>query len=165
MGKKSRSVPKTMPMRALDEKGVPYKVHIHARKLYTAEGVAEDVGVELARVVKAMVVRRSDGSFVVAVIPGHRRLSLKKLGAMLKDKGLELASARDVQRVTGFQVGAVSVLGFRRRDIPVYIDRGVLEYETIIISSGRPDMGLEVNPQELRDALGASVGDFASETA
>ncbi len=161
--KKAKGVPKTMPMRALDELGVPYKIHVHARKLYTAEGVADDVGIELARVVKAMVVRRSDGSFAVAVIPGDRRLSLKKLGAFLKDKDLELASARDVQRVTGFQVGAVSVLGFRRRDIPVFIDQKVLEYETVIISSGRPDAGLEVNPQELRQALGAQVGSFSSE--
>jgi len=162
MAKKARVTAKTMPMRALEERGIPYQVHAHARKLYTAEGVAEDLGIPVAQVVKAMIVRRSDRSFVLVVIPGDKRLSLKKLGAVLNDKGLELASARDVQRVTGFQVGAVSVLGFRRSDIAAYMDEGVLEQETVIISSGRPDAGLEVKPQDLLQVLGAQVGDFAS---
>ncbi len=162
MGKKAKASAKTMPMRVLEEKGVPYQVHAHARKLYTAEGVAEDLGIPVAQVVKAMIVRLSDRSFVLAIIPGNKQLSLKKLGAVLNDKGLEMASARDVQRVTGFQVGAVSVLGFRRSDIAAYMDEGVLEQEMVIISSGRPDAGLEVKPRDLLQALGAQAGDFAS---
>ena len=43
-----------------------------------------------------------------------------------------------------------------------YVDEGVLEQETVIISSGRPDAGLEVKPQALLQALEAQVGDFAS---
>lgn len=162
MGKKAKASAKTMPMRVLEEKGVPYQVHRHARKLYTAEGVAEDLGIPVAQVVKAMIVRLSDRSFVLAIIPGNKQLSLKKLGAVLNDKGLEMASARDMQRVTGFQVGAVSVLGFRRSDIAAYMDEGVLEQEMVIISSGRPDAGLEVKPRDLLQALGAQAGDFAS---
>ena len=54
------------------------------------------------------------------------------------------------------------MVGFRRSDIAAYVDRSVLVEETVVISSGRPDAGLEVNPQELVQALGAEVGDFAS---
>ena len=162
MGKKGPSKGKTLPMRALDEKGVRYQVHVHGRKLFGAEGVAEDLGIPVAHVVKAMIVRRSDRSFALVVVPGDKRLSLKKLGGELKDKGLELASERDVQRVTGFQVGAVSVLGFRRSDIGVYVDRGVLDLSTAIISSGCHDAGLEVQAGELVRALEPHVGDFIS---
>lgn len=165
MAGKSKSFAKTMPMRALEEKGIPYEVHTHTRKLYTAEGVAEDLSIPVAQVVKAGQghgVRCSDRSFVLAVIPGDKRLSLKKLRAVLKDKGLELASAREKQRVTGFQVGAVAVLGFRRSDVAAYVDEGVLEQEGIITSSGRPDAGLEVKPQDVLQVLEAQVGDFAS---
>jgi len=75
------------------------------------------------------------------VISGDRRLSLKKAGALLGDKALRLASARDVVRVTGFQVGSVSVLGFRRDDIAGYVDRQVLDLPQVIISAGRPERG------------------------
>jgi Cys-tRNA(Pro)/Cys-tRNA(Cys) deacylase len=134
---------------------------MQARKQFTAEGVAEDLRVPVASVVKAMIVQRSDGTFALIVIPGDRQLSLKKAGALLNDKGLSLAQGRDVQRVTGYQVGAVSVIGFRRPDMPAYLDRAVLDLDMLVISSGRPDAGLALSPADLQRAIeGAKVGDF-----
>jgi len=160
MAKKKKQTAKTLPMRILEEKGVAYKVRDQARKQFTAEGVAEDLGVPVAWVIKAMIVQRSDRSFALVAIPGDRQLSLKGVGAVLGDKTVQMANQRDVQRVTGYQVGAVSVLGFRRDDIPSYLDRHVLALERAIISSGRPDMGLELAPADLLQALGAQVDDF-----
>jgi Cys-tRNA(Pro) deacylase len=162
MAKKKKGTAKTMPMRILDDKGIAYEPRQQARKQYTAEGVAEDLGVPVPWVVKAMILQRSDRSFVLVAIPGDLQLSLKKVGSVLGDKNVTLANQRDVQRVTGQQVGAVSVLGYRRDDIPAYLDQHVLELERAIISSGRPDMGLELDPGDLVVALGAKVDDFAT---
>jgi Cys-tRNA(Pro)/Cys-tRNA(Cys) deacylase len=158
---KKKGTTKTMPMRILDEVGIPYEPRQQARKQFTAEGVAEDLGVPLAWVVKAMILQRSDRSFVLVVIPGDRQLSLKNVGTVLGDKKITMAGERDVQRVTGYQVGAVSVLGFRREDVRSYLDQGVLALERAIISSGRPDMGLAMDPHDLLRALDARVGQFA----
>ena len=160
MAKKKKAAAKTLPMRILEEKGIFYEPRQQARKQLTAEGVANDLGVPVAWVVKAMIVQGSDRSFALVVVPGDRQLSLKKVGAALGDKHVAMAQGRDVQRVTGYQVGAVSVLGFRRDDVPSYLDRHVLELERTIISSGRPDMGLEMDPRDLQRALGAQVGDL-----
>jgi Cys-tRNA(Pro)/Cys-tRNA(Cys) deacylase len=170
MSKKAKAGAKTMPMRALDEKGIPYQVHQQSSKQFTAEGVAEDLGVPVAQVVKAMLVQRStspaggSSSFVLFVIPGDRRLSLKKVAAALSDKKVQLASQRDVERVTSFQVGAVSVLGLRRDDVPGYVDEGVLDLEQVIISAGRPDTGLALLPTDMVQAIeGCQVGDFCED--
>ena len=160
MAKKKKTTAKTLPMRILDKKAIPYEPRQQARKQFSAEGVAEDLGVPVAWVVKAMILQRSDRSFVLVVIPGNLQLSLKKVGTALGDKHVTMAQQRDVQRVTGYQVGAVSVLGYRRDDVPGYLDQRILELERLIISSGRPDMGLEMAPQDLLQTLGAQVGDF-----
>lgn len=162
MARRAKITSKTLPMRALEEAGVDYEILPHARKQYTAEGVAEDLGVPLAEVVKAMIVRDSDGSFFLVVVPGDKQLSLKKVAAELEDKGVELATHREAERVTGFRVGAVSVLGFRRSEVPAYVHEGILEEERVIISSGRPDAGLAVDPWDLVPALEAEIGDYAS---
>lgn len=161
MAKKKKAAATTLPMRALDEKGIAYEPRQQARKQLTAEGVAQDLGVPVSWVVKAMIIQRSDRSFALVVIPGDRQLSLKKVGAVLGDKSVALAPHRDVERVTGFQVGAVSVLGYRRDDIPSFVDQSVLALERAIISSGRPDLGLELDPQDLVRALGATVDDLS----
>jgi len=158
---------KTMVMRALEAKGVPYTYHKHARKQYTAEGVAEDLNIPVGWVVKAMIVKRessprSNRDFALVVVPGDRQLSLKKVAEALGEKDVAMALERDVQRVTGFQVGAVSVVGFRRKDITAFVDQGVLALEQAFISSGRPDAGLALEPQDLLRAIeNAQVGDFA----
>lgn len=170
MSKKKKGGAKTIPMRALDEKGILYEVQQGSSKQFTAEGVAEDLGVPVAQVVKAMLVQRSsspgkgESSFVLFVVPGDRRLSLKKVAAKLDDKNVQLASQRDVQRVTGYQVGAVSVLGFRREDVPGYVDQHVLELVQVIISAGRPDAGLALAPADMIRAIdGCQTGDFCEE--
>ena len=153
---------KTMVMRALEAKGVPYTYHKHARKQYTAAGVAEDLNIPVGWVVKAMIVVRPNRDFALVVVPGDRQLSLKKVAEALGEKDIAMASERDVQRVTGFQVGAVSVVGLRRKDIAAFVDQGVLALEQAFISSGRPDAGLAVAPQDLLRAIeNAQVGDFA----
>lgn len=170
MAKKKKGGAKTMPMRVLDEKGFPYDARQQSSKQYTAEGVAEDLGVPVAQVVKAMLVQRSTnpgqgGSpFVLFVVPGDRRLSLKKVAGVLNDKNVQLASERDVQRITGFQVGAVSVLGFRRDDVPGYVDQHVLDLEKVIISAGRPDVGLALVPSDMVRAINeCQTGDFSED--
>lgn len=165
---KAKGLPKTMPMRVLDDKGVPYEVHVHAHKQFTSAGVAEDLGVPTAQVVKAMIVQRSpqgpgQSEFAVMVVPGDRKLSLKKVAAALGDKGVHLAAERDVIRVTGYQIGAVSVLGFRRDDIEGYVDRHVLDLAQVIISAGRPDAGLALAPEGMVRAMGAQVADLCEE--
>lgn len=162
---------KTMPMRALEESGVPYRALPQSRKQYTAEGVAQDLGVPVAQVVKAMLVAHSEGhrgvggsAFALVVIPGDRRLSLRKVGPVLGDKNVSLASERDVERVTGFQVGAVSALGLRREEVPTYLDQRIFDLDQVIISSGRADVGLALSPEGLLQAVkNAFRGDFCED--
>jgi Cys-tRNA(Pro)/Cys-tRNA(Cys) deacylase len=91
--------------------------------------VTEDLGVPVAGVVKAMIVQRSKRDCALVAIPGDRQLSLKKVAEALGEKNIAMASERDVQRVTSFQVGAVSVVGFRRKNIAGYVDQGVLSWK------------------------------------
>ena len=170
MSKKTKVGARTMPMRTLDDKGIQYEVLEGSSRQFTAEGVAEDLGVTVAQVVKAMLIQRStnhgggSGPFVLFVIPGDRRLSLRKVGAAIADKKVQLASQRDVERVTGYQVGAVSVLGFRRNDVPGYVDQHVLELKQVVISAGRPDVGLALAPADMLLAIeGSQTGDFCED--
>ncbi len=94
------------------------------------------------------------------VVPGDRKLSLKKVAAALGDKGVRLAAERDVIRVTGYQIGSVSVAGFRRDDIAGYVDRRVLDLPQVIISAGRPDAGLGAGARRHGGCDGRGDGGF-----
>jgi Cys-tRNA(Pro)/Cys-tRNA(Cys) deacylase len=151
----------TLPIELLEQKGIPYEVHQHEDEQYTAEGVAQDLGVPAAQVVKAMLVRCDGSWYVLVVVPGDERLSLEKVQASVGAGKVNLASKQEVERITGYTVGAVSVIGFRQGGVLTFVDKGVLDLEQVIISSGRPDAGLALSPDDMMDALeGAQVGDF-----
>jgi prolyl-tRNA editing enzyme YbaK/EbsC (Cys-tRNA(Pro) deacylase) len=95
------------------------------------------------------------------VIPGDERLSLEKVRSNVGAGNVNLASKHQVERITGYTVGAVSVIGFRRRGVLAFVDRGVLDLEQVVISSGRTDAGLALSPRDLLAAVeGAQVGNF-----
>ena len=157
-----------MPMRVLENQGIIYQLRQQSQKEYSAEGVAEDLGVPLAQVLKAMLVQATgaDSSIVfsLVVIPGDKRLSLKKIGTAIGDKHVQLASKRDVERITGFRVGSVSVIGLRREDVPTYVDHDVLDLEQVIISAGRPDTGIALQPSGIISAMhDPQIGDYCED--
>ncbi len=158
-------VTKTRPMELLERKGIPYEAHQHEEVQYTAHGVAEDLGIPVAQVVKAMLVRCDGSWYVLVVVPGDERLSLEKVRAAVGAGKVNLASKQEVERITGYTVGAVSVMGFRQGGVLTFVDEKVLELEQVVISSGRPDAGLALSADDMMAALqGAQVGDFC-ETA
>jgi prolyl-tRNA editing enzyme YbaK/EbsC (Cys-tRNA(Pro) deacylase) len=76
------------------------------------------------------------------------------------DKSLEMAPPDDVPRITGYQIGAVAPLGLRRTDVPVYVDRHILEESHVSISAGRHDAGLEMATEDLVRAVEGQVADI-----
>ncbi len=153
MSKNKAGISKTAPMRVLEQRNIPYTARLQAHGALTAEGVAQELGLPVAQVIKAMIIKDSSNTYHLFVIPGDQQLSLKKVGRLLNDKKVELASAVDVERITGFRVGAVSVLGFRRQGIPVFFDTRVFNIKEVLISGGRPDLGLMLSTADLARAL------------
>ncbi|MGE5601475.1 MAG: YbaK/EbsC family protein [Nitrososphaerales archaeon] len=74
-----------------------------------------------------------------------------------------MSGKRDVVRVTGYQVGSVSVTGFRRDDIAGYVDRRLLDLPQVIISAGRPDVGIGLAPAGMVEAMAAHGVDLCED--
>lgn len=148
---------KTNVMRELEAIGVDYLVKPHSRKVYTCEDVAIERGVRLSQIVKTMIVKREDGNAVLALLPGHRRLSLKRLADLLGDKKVRLASRDEVVQTTGYEVGAVSPIGVRKSGLGIFVDSSVLDEEYVDISGGRHDVGVELRSADLVKAVGGQV--------
>jgi Cys-tRNA(Pro) deacylase len=151
---------RTHAIRALDEKGIPYRVLMQAHKATNVEEAAIERGVPLRQIVKSLLVRQPDRRHVLALVRGDQRLSLKKLARVVDVKALEMAPSADVPRITGYRIGAVAPLGLRRTDVPVYVDHHVLEEPRVSISAGRHDAGLELASNDLVRAVNGQVADI-----
>jgi Cys-tRNA(Pro)/Cys-tRNA(Cys) deacylase len=153
------NVLKTAAMRMLEDLRVAYAVKKHSKKAFTAVDAAKERDVRLEQIVKAMIVEKHGGGYLLALIPGHKELSLKKLARFLGIKNVRLATPGEVHSITGYRVGAVSAVGLRT-SLEAYMDETVMSEELVDISAGRHDAGLELRSEDLLSATNATLGDF-----
>jgi Cys-tRNA(Pro)/Cys-tRNA(Cys) deacylase len=147
----------------LDERKIPYQVKYHRKPVFTSEDAAIERGVRLSQIVKTMLL--ADGNdILVAVLPSHRRLDVKKLKKLSGHKNLQFMDKESIERRTGLIVGAVAPIGRVLEGIPLFVDSSLFDEEFLDISSGDPNAGLELQRDDLRSLLsGATLIDITKE--
>jgi len=143
----------------LDQNEIAYAVSEHA-PVYTSEEAAKVRGVELKTGVKALVLKTDRGSLVVGLIAANRRIDLKKLAKAIGVRKLQLASAAEVFRATGCEVGSVHPFG-NLFGLPTYLDSSVLENEMVNFNAGLHTVSIQMRAKDLVKAAKPIVTDFS----
>src|SRR5271157_3168980 len=128
---------KTNAVRLLDALGVRYELReyeIDPDDL-AAESVAAKIGMPPEQVFKTLLARGDRNGPCFAVIPGNYELDLKALAKLSGDRKTELVALSEVQPLTGYIRGGVTVLG-AKKDYPVYLDETAHLWDVICVSAG-----------------------------
>ena len=100
-----------------------------------------------------------DGEPVVAVIPASTQLSLKHIATVAGGKRAEMAKPELAERLTGYVVGGISPIG-QKKQLPTFVDETAILHETVFVSAGRRGMDVELAPDDLLRATGASYAEL-----
>ncbi len=129
----------------------------------TAEAAARAVGCALEQIVKSLVFD-CDGRAVVVLVPGNRRADSRKVARALGCSRARVATAEQVERVTGFPPGAVAPFplpGVER----VLIERRLLEHEVVWVGAGSAHHMAALGPSDLVRLTRAKTMDAVAEAA
>lgn len=139
---------KTNAMRLMDQKKVPYETVDYEVDPDDLSGttVAGKIGLPPEQVWKTLLVR-SGKTLAFAVVPVHKNLSLKRLGSEMGERKPALVPVKEIQQLTGYIRGGVTVLGAKKA-YPVYVDVSILGYDKISISAGRRGTQILLDPQD-----------------
>jgi Cys-tRNA(Pro)/Cys-tRNA(Cys) deacylase len=154
---------KTNATRILDSLGVRYELRdyeVHPEHL-DAETVAAKVGMPAEQVFKTLVVRGDGRECYFAVIPGDTELNLKALAKVAGDRKIELAPLKDVQTLTGYIRGGVTVMG-AKRDFAVYLDETAWLFDVISVSAGVRGTQILLSPEDYIRVTQATVADIST---
>src|SRR6516165_4498218 len=128
----------------------------------TAQTVAAKVGLPAEQVFKTLVARGDRHGVCFAVVPGNCRLDLKVLAKLTGDRKVETVPLKDVQPLTGYVRGGVTVLGAKKA-YPVYVDETIDLFEVVSISAGMRGLQILLAPADCRACVMAVLRkDFAS---
>jgi Cys-tRNA(Pro) deacylase len=129
-----------------------------ARSLVEA---AEILGIPPAGIVKTLVVKRSDDTYLFALIPGDRAISWPKLRAVVGVNKLQLPDPERALAATGYERGTIVPIG-STHDWPVYADEQIVG-RRIAMGAGAHGYSLFVEADDLIAAYGATVADISQE--
>lgn len=155
---------KTNAARILDREGIPYRLvgyEVDDEDL-SAVHLAEQLGLDINRIFKTLVLRGDKSGHLVCVIPGGRELDLKKAAKASGNKSCAMIPVKDLQSVTGYIRGGCSPIGMKRR-FPAYLHQTALAYPDIHVSAGLRGLQLVIAPEGLVKATGAEVADLVME--
>lgn len=122
----------------------------------SAPTVATKIGMDPAQVFKTLVCRLDSGGVCFAVVPGNTELDTKVLAKALSERKAHPVALREVQPLTGYIRGGVTVLGAKKA-YPVALDAIALLYDEISVSAGVRGTQILLNPQDYVNVTGARV--------
>lgn len=117
------------------------------------------LGIEPAGIVKTLVVKRSDDTYLFALIPGDRSISWPKLRAVVGVNKLQLPDPERALQATGYERGTIVPIG-SSHDWPVFADEQIVG-RRIAMGAGAHGYSLFVEADDLITAYGATVADIS----
>jgi Cys-tRNA(Pro)/Cys-tRNA(Cys) deacylase len=126
---------------------------------YSLEEAASILGIPASGIVKTLVVKRHDGSYLFALVPGDRQISWAKLRAVVGVNKLRLPEAHLALEATGFERGTITPLGSSTA-WPVFADARIVG-ERIAMGAGEHGMSAYVDADELIAGFEATVADIS----
>jgi Cys-tRNA(Pro)/Cys-tRNA(Cys) deacylase len=153
---------KTNATRILDALGLRYEIREYevGPDDLSAETVAGKVGFPADQVFKTLVVKGDRGGVYLAVVPGDMELDPKALARLSGDRFVEMVPLKDVQQLTGYIRGGVTVFGCKK-EYPVFAEETIQLFETVSVSAGMRGVQILLSPEDYVRATKATLGEIS----
>jgi Cys-tRNA(Pro)/Cys-tRNA(Cys) deacylase len=153
---------KTNAVRLLESVGVQYELREYEvdPEDLTAEIVAAKIGMAPEQVFKTLLARGDRNGLCFAVIPANTELDLKALAAVAGDRKMELVPVKELQGLTGYIRGGVTVLGAKKA-FPVIADETIQLWDAISVSAGVRGTQMILRPEDYLRVTEAVMADIA----
>lgn len=140
---------KTNGARFLESLNIPFELREYEvdPEDLSATTVAKKIDMPAEQVFKTLLTTGGPGDFVFAVIPGSEVLDFKKLARAAGLRKAEMVSLKEVQPLTGYIRGGVTIFGAKKA-FPVFVDETAILFDKISVSAGTRGTQLVLSPDD-----------------
>jgi Cys-tRNA(Pro)/Cys-tRNA(Cys) deacylase len=138
--------------------GLWYRFIEKEETTHTADA-SEATGIPLNRITKNLISLTSEGETVLLIIPGDRRVDLKKAAAALGVSNVKLYPFSETHLLSGYPPGGTPSIGLKER-MRTVLDAELSSVETFFCGGGTRDRLLELRTEDVMRVSGALVADI-----
>ncbi len=146
-------------IKLLDEESVEYQVVDHEH-IHTSAEAAKVRGTSMSEGAKSLMLKSGD-VFVMAIIPGDKKLNSRKLRAIMGVRKLKFSSPEEVEKIMGCKIGACYPFG-NLISLKTYAEGSLADNTWISYSPGLHDKSIRMKWVDYRKIVKPEVVDIAS---
>jgi len=153
---------KTNAARLLDKAKIPYSLITYTvdENNLAADHVAEELGEDIRRVFKTLVLYGGKCGHIVCVIPGNMEIDLKAAAKTAGAKKVDLIPVKELLPLTGYIRGGCSPIGMKKA-FPTFYHSTITDFDTVFVSAGMRGLQIQIAPDALVGYTGGTVADIA----
>ena len=121
----------------------------------TAIEAASSLDCDVGAIIKSLVFK-TEKKFILCLVAGDKKASLKKIKKFLNLKDVSMASADDVKVVTGYTIGGVSPVGHLSK-IDIFIDNSLQRFSSLFAAAGHPNCIFKISFTDLTKITKGSI--------
>ena len=160
MSKKQR-VSETPATAFLKRSAVSFTEHPYAyEERGGTEVSARELGVDEHLVIKTLIMEDDKARPLIVLMHGDRKVSTKNLARRIGVRSIEACKPEDASRHSGYLVGGTAPFATRKQ-MPVYVEKSILELTKIYINGGRRGYLLGIDPSDLLRLLPVTLVEAA----
>jgi prolyl-tRNA editing enzyme YbaK/EbsC (Cys-tRNA(Pro) deacylase) len=136
--------------------GLAIEIRLMPASTRTAAEAAAACGCGVGQIVKSLIFKgKTSGDPYLLLVSGANRVDEDKVEAVIGE-AIVRPDADFVRETTGFAIGGIPPLGHPRQ-IRTFLDRDLLQYETVWAAAGTPNVVFAVDPKALSEAAAAET--------
>jgi len=113
----------------------------------TAQEASNSLNCNAGAIVKSLLFK-CDQKYMLCLVSGDRKASLKKLKQNLNIKDIEMAKAENVKEITGYTIGGVSPVGHIKK-VDILIDNNLSRFNDLYAAAGHPNCVFKIDFKNL----------------
>ena len=153
MSRQDTHAPETPATRYLRQHGIAFSSHLYDYEEHGGTAVsARELNVSEHAVIKTLIMEDENAQPMVVLMHGDHKVSTKELARQIPCKHVEACKPETANRHSGYLVGGTSPFGTRKQ-MPVFLERTILDLPLIYINGGRRGFLVGITPQALMQAL------------
>lgn len=136
----------------LQTAGVPFRLFHHSSEIHSLEEAAGQRGQTPDQVIRSLLFRLPDHSFVMILASGPSQIDWRSLRQFLGYSRMTLATSDEVFNVTGCKPGTVSPFGLPD-DVPILVDQDILKLTEVSFGSCKRGTAIIITVDNLMHGL------------
>lgn len=145
--------------RFINQAGIPFELREH-EPVYTSPQMAKYLETTEDRIAKSMILKKSDGVYVLAVLPGRLKIDFSRLAKVLGVQKVSLAPMAEAEAVAKCSVGSVHPFG-NLVNLKTYFDRHLLSIDYVFFNPGIHTKSIKINTADLVRLVNPTITEFA----